>query len=120
MAATQIVIIDDDRINNFICENILSEYDRSKIIKSFSDPELGFNYILQNRDSIDLILLDLNMPVYDGWDVLDILVENKVQVPVIILTSSINNEDREKTGNYPIVKAFIAKPASIVKLKEYL
>jgi CheY-like chemotaxis protein len=63
----------------------------------------------------DLILLDLNMPLLDGWEFLDIL--NGLSLPravcILVLTSSINAEDRAKAARYPNVAGYFAKPLDV-------
>src|SRR5690606_23881750 len=62
----------------------------------------------------DLILLDLNMPVMNGWDFLEIfndLMSTFPKVPVIcILSSTIAPDDIEKSKSYDTVECFLSKP----------
>lgn len=68
----------------------------------------------------DLILLDLNMPVMDGWEFLDALAVQAWQefVSVCVLTSSIQPDDIEKAKTYPEVKAYFTKPVSAPLLNQ--
>jgi CheY-like chemotaxis protein len=70
-----------------------------------------------------LIFLDLNMPVMDGWEFLDSFkTESYSQfhdTKVIILSSTINPEDLEKSKKYPMVIDFLSKPIS-KEMLEYL
>lgn len=60
----------------------------------------------------DLILLDLNMPVMDGWEFLDALAVQAWQerMPVCVLTSSIQPGDIAKAQAYPEAKGYFVKP----------
>ena len=68
----------------------------------------------------DLILLDLNMPVMDGWEFLEALTGQawKPHLQVCILTSSSQPNDQEKASAYPEVKAYFSKPVSVNLLNE--
>jgi CheY-like chemotaxis protein len=68
----------------------------------------------------DLILLDLNMPVMDGWEFLEALTEQAWQphLLVCVLTSSIQPDDQAKARAYPVVKAYFSKPVSVNLLNE--
>lgn len=65
-----------------------------------------------------LILLDINMPIVNGWELMDKIIQKGMisNFSVIILTSSINSADREKSKDYDLVIDYIEKPLS----EEYL
>ncbi len=60
------------------------------------------------------------MPVMDGWEFLEAFSQLKYekQISVIILTSSINPEDEEKSESFSVVKGFLSKPLTSEKLDE--
>lgn len=70
----------------------------------------------------DVILLDLNMPVMDGWSFLEEF--NALDLPdsrepdIVIVTSSVNPDDKERAKKYPKVQAFLSKPLTIEKLEQ--
>jgi len=70
-----------------------------------------------------LVLLDLNMPIMDGWDFLEEFSKPKFgsfnQTKVVILSSSINPEDLERSRRYSMVVDFIAKPVTMEILDRY-
>ena len=68
----------------------------------------------------DLILLDLNMPIWDGWFFLT-EIEKTVfvkKIDIMIVSSSINTEDITRISENKLVKGFISKPLSIDVMKE--
>ena len=69
-----------------------------------------------------LILLDLNMPIMDGWEFLDefIKIPCKQKITIYIITSSIDRADVEKAKTYSNVSNYILKPVTIEGLKEIL
>lgn len=71
------------------------------------------------------ILLDLNMPIMNGWDFLTQLQECEIkgvrELPIWVVTSSISTEDSEKANSFKQVKGLISKPLSkesLEKIKE--
>ena len=75
----------------------------------FTDPDLA----LTSLDDVnpDVIFLDLGLPmVEDGWSFLDRLQSMNTNYKVVILTSSISNDDYEKAMSYSNVVNFISKP----------
>jgi CheY-like chemotaxis protein len=68
----------------------------------------------------DLILLDLTMPVMDGWEFLEALAGQawQAQLRVCVLTSSIQPDEQEKASAYPEVKAYFSKPVSVSLLNK--
>jgi CheY-like chemotaxis protein len=70
----------------------------------------------------DLILLDLNMPIMDGWEFLDefIKIPCKQKIKIYIITSSIDSEDLKKAKTYSNVSDYLLKPVTIEGLKTLL
>ena len=66
----------------------------------------------------DAILLDLNMPVMDGWQFLDefIHLPIKKEISIFIMTSSIDPADIEMAKKYDVIKDYIMKPITANKL----
>lgn len=124
-AALRFLIIDDDKMNNFICHVTIKNCFRDAIVTSFEQPveALGFiqnTYVHNPLPTI--LLLDLNMPELSGWDVLDELEKCNVsilnQLSIYILTSSVDQRDIERAKNNPHVVEFISKPLKKEKLME--
>ncbi len=115
----QIILIDDDAVHNMITNEILKKFVDVRTVKiiSFEIPRKGLDYLLhQNPEQAlkTLVLLDINMPVLSGWDVLDRLIpldENiKGNMTLYILSSSIDPMDETHAASYPLVKGFLSKP----------
>ncbi len=121
-------IIDDDSIFIYGIKRIMNEIDFCDEIIVYENGESALNelgsLVLEGMRLPDVILLDLDMPVMDGWVFLDEFVKipnhNQDQLSLYILSSSIHPGDIEKAKNYPIVDDFISKPVTITDLKHIL
>ncbi len=124
MAILKFLVVDDDPFNNIICKKIIRSVYPDLEVLSFTDPELGLEYLREgnsNRtDQTTILFLDINMPILTGWDFLDqfetFSPERKNQVYVFILSSSIDENDIEKTTAYGCL-GFISKPLSVQELQ---
>lgn len=119
-------IIDDDPIYIFGIQRMME-------IANFCESFMIFNngknaletlekVILAEGTLPDLILLDLNMPIMDGWEFLDEFtkIPCKQKITIYIITSSIDNEDVKKAKTYSNVSNYILKPVTIAGLKVIL
>ena len=120
-----ILLIDDEDINLFILQNLLRLSGINAEIVFFNTSRKGINHL---RDLVDrgekfpdLILLDIEMPVLNGWDFLDLYKEfdktHTYNCKVIIFTTSIIEQDMIKAKSYDEVEDFVNKPMTIEMLK---
>ncbi len=120
------LLIDDEDVSILICSRIIEHAQFSKKTINFTSAKEALLH-LQSSDTTnikfpDVIFLDINMPVMNGWEFLDSLREQikkrKVKCLIFILSSSNNSKDKEKAKTYVEVTGFIEKPLTIEKLKE--
>lgn len=71
------------------------------------------------RQPIDLLFLDLNMPILDGYEVLQAIREQKIPVKVVVVSGDIQPEARERVMTFGALD-FIRKPVAADKLTEVL
>jgi CheY-like chemotaxis protein len=127
-----ILFVDDDPITLMLCKMVISKAFFSKEIVTAKNGEealIYFNTLKQiNSDGElkrqpQLIFLDLNMPVMGGWEFLDSFstanYSDYNKTNVIILSSTIDPEDLEKSKKYPMVIDFLSKPIS-KEMLEYI
>ena len=73
--------------------------------------------LLAERKLPDLILLDLNMPVMNGWEFLDEFLKFKaihqLEIPIFIISSTVHSQDIVKASTYSCVRKFFVKPLVI-------
>ena len=123
----KVLLVDDDSINNFLSEEIISGADITEEVVLLTDGQQALSYLNSLKISESeppqklLILLDLNMPVMDGFEFLEEFKPEELEADfqIVILTSSDNQRDIEKIKAYDI-KNFISKPITEEKLLEIL
>jgi len=118
----EVIIVDDDEMTIFLHEVYVKENNFHPEPKSFYNGKdvIDFFNAYFNVSKYYCVFLDINMPVLNGWEVMDEIINNKMDknVSVIILTSSINSADRAKAKKYDMVIDFIEKPLTIEQLDQ--
>lgn len=118
MAEKNILIIDDSDIDRDILKCILMPYYK---IETAENGYKGIERILKGGiPKIDGILLDLHMPIMDGFGVLELLKENQIRnIPVVIITVESTSDNLFKAVPYRITD-FICKPYDTDEIIERL
>lgn len=117
-------LVDDDDTYQFIVERTITNLNLVKSIKIFSNGKLAIDFLeatLGNPDQVpDVILLDLTMPVMDGWGFLEnyLLLKPRIGKKIIIyvVSSSIDPIDIQRTQAISEVTDYIVKPLTREKL----
>jgi CheY-like chemotaxis protein len=122
MGNPNFILIDDDKIMLFLIEFEIKKHFDSSAIASYVRSDVAFNFIHDHHNELKdtVVLLDLNMPVMDGFQVLENLKSVSHKLKVIIVTSSMSDEDREKAMDYSFVEGYINKPLKGLELKRIL
>jgi CheY-like chemotaxis protein len=123
-----ILIIDDDEINNFIAAKLIKKVESKSIVSTCLNGLEGIDYLkglLDNQEQMpDVIFLDINMPVKNGWEFLDEYENFKSsiqkEINIYMLSSSVYNDDIKKSETYSDVKRFISKPLTLEKLENLI
>jgi CheY-like chemotaxis protein len=117
-------IIDDDPIFVYGAKKIMELADVSNSFMIFKNGKAaleGLKPILHKGENIpDIILLDINMPIMDGWQFLDefIKIKSKKVIKIYIVSSSIDPSDLEKAEQYKIIEDYIFKPISLELIRK--
>lgn len=112
----RIYIIDDDTSSIFLTENMLALEDVTHDISTFLSAHEALESLQTgNEDDIpELMFVDLNMPIMDGWDFLNALAPIaptlSERCSIYILTSSLDISDTHRLKDYPFVSGLIHKP----------
>lgn len=115
-----IFVIDDQEISLKIAGFILKRHGSFNTIATYSEANVALEYIVSNRNNglalPDVIFLDLNMPIMDGWNFLDKYKEFSTcmakDIDIYILSSSTDAREIKRAEQYPFVKGFFSKPLS--------
>lgn len=116
-------IIDDDKIFVFVLKKYLEKNENFNQVFDFKNAEEVVNLLSDENEQLpDVILLDINMPVIDGWQFLEQIEQlpNKEKLNVFIMSSSIDANDIEKSRSFSTVKDFISKPINNDKLNKLI
>ena len=114
----KVFLIDDDPIFVFLAERLIKTVDVSLNVEMYADGELAMNELdrieAAGGQLPNIILLDLNMPVMDGWQFLEYYssvyeVIGK-KIAIYILSSTISPEDVERSKRYSFVLDLLIKP----------
>lgn len=128
-----ILFIDDDEPTNFISKMLIEESNCTEHVEIAQSGQAALNYLLNNEHvggnnknfpCPDLIFLDINMPAMNGWEFLDKYNEldqqHKGKVITVMLTTSLNPDDRTRANENPAISSFETKPLTQEKLDRIL
>ena len=120
---TSIMLIDDNDIDNFINERLVKAYYFSKNVYVHTSTRSALEFLKNIEVTMhDMpaelipshIMLDINMPILDGFHFLDEFEkfdpELKKKIKIVMLTTSLNPLDVERSSKYESVVKFIHKP----------
>jgi CheY-like chemotaxis protein len=120
MIETNILLVDDSAIGNFLSEMVLTKMGFNAIT-AVTDGKQALDS-LKKEDCPDLVFLDLNMPVLDGFSFLT-QAEKEIlcmQMNVVILTSSTRQKDKDRASQFNCVVDYIEKPLNKDKVQQVL
>ena len=119
-------IIDDDKILSYILQRIMGSTHFCENIEIFQNGKEAINQLAvvkKDAEALpDIILLDLNMPVMDGWQFLDEFEKIKLdkKITLYIVSSSIDIQDHNKAKKYKTVSDFLIKPIGKKQIEQMM
>lgn len=114
----KIFLVDDEYINNVISTKILMKIDSKLEIVKFTNPVEAYDEMKNAKP--DLILLDLNMPQFSGWQYLEKMRVDNMPYQVVILTSSVCKPDNARARTYENVIGYAEKPLNRDEISQYI
>ncbi|MGD1844505.1 MAG: response regulator [Salibacteraceae bacterium] len=121
----KVLIVDDDPTNNFICTKIISIANFAKDVHGCLSAAEALEYLKERMQDAnllpDLIFLDINMPIMNGWKFLDeyqkLLPGFDKKIVLFMLSSSVHKEDIRRARGYEEVADYVSKPLTVDTLK---
>jgi len=119
-------IIDDDAIFTFTVKKILEHNKLANNIEVFTNGQaakIQLDKNIENNIKLpDVILLDINMPILDGWQFMNYFsrLKERKEIMVYLISSSIDPRDKEKAKLYKDIRAFVVKPVTLKALTELM
>lgn len=120
-----ILLIDDDPVFTWLAHRMIVKLNDSLTVKTFVNGEDAFVFLKERyapKDSY-LLILDINMPIMNGWELVDAIAvtdtfaQNKDNLAIYIVSSSIDPKDKDKAGQLSMVKGYFGKPLEIDDMK---
>tara|TARA_B100000795_G_C22748494_1_gene418350 strand:- start:356 stop:769 length:414 start_codon:yes stop_codon:yes gene_type:complete len=122
-----LAIVDDDKIFQFTLTRVINYNKQVERIINFSDGEKAIQYLTDNKvtnENIpDIIFLDSNMPILDGWQFIEeyksIKTEIKKKIVIVMWSSSINPIDTERASKISEISNYLIKPIKLEEVKTF-
>ncbi|WP_286291448.1 response regulator [Vibrio apostichopi] len=110
-----VLVVEDNPTNQMVIKLILTRQGHEVFIASNGEEAIGF--IERDSDSIDIILMDVSMPVMDGLTTTKYMREANIQTPIVALTAHTSVEDRFSCLDIGM-NDFVTKPVRTKEITE--
>lgn len=121
-----VILVDDDPVFRYISSKMIEKVRPDFKIISFSQGKVALDFLRENYadEHLYYILLDINMPIMDGWKFLEAIEDidfiKTEKVSIHIVSSSVDDSDIEKSKKYDLVQGFLHKPLSADRIKSII
>jgi CheY-like chemotaxis protein len=123
-----VCVVDDDAIYQFTIKKTIKSFNLTQKIMAFYDGEEALNFIIENlnkdEELPDVILLDINMPIMDGFQFMEEYIRIKPKlakkITIHMVSSSVVPEDIERAKKISEISDYIIKPMTRGKIKSIL
>jgi len=117
-----VLLIDDDRPTNFLHKRVIEKTGLGVEVQALTSASEALDFLTGQGNYADapqlirpgIIFLDINMPGMNGWEFMDayhqLSESQKARIVVIMLTTSLNADDRERAAQDKDIATFYHKP----------
>lgn len=112
LSGSTILLVEDNEGNRMVVEGLLEESGIK--IMTADNGQKAVEQVFQNGKKIELILMDINMPIMDGYSATSIIREYQKydNIPIIAMTANIAESDMEKAKGYGM-QGYLSKPIDV-------
>lgn len=119
-------VVDDDEVYVMGIKRLIKRANLTEEVLFFENGKLAIDVLEENKDNSDklpnVILLDINMPVMDGWEFLESYKNIRPQIQkkiyIYMISSSINPRDIDRAKSFEDVTEYLEKPVTLEELME--
>lgn len=119
-----IAVIDDDSVYQFTASRTLKATHLPHEILQFQNGQEALSFLRGSAPLPDIIFLDINMPITDGWAFLEEFHKLKArltkEIKIYMVSSSIDPRDQNRAKSIPEVTDYMEKPISMTQFSEVL
>ena len=117
MMSLKVMIVDDDPIFVMLNKLRIKTSNLAENPTSYNNGKAAFDAMINDKKEDDsyLLFLDINMPIMDGWDLLNAIQNTPIanKVYVVLVTSSIDGSEKQRAKDYPQVIGFYEKAIDV-------
>lgn len=114
-----VLLIDDDPIFHVIFSRMINKVYAGLNVISFLNGKEALDYLntSYSKNSQYVLLLDINMPVFNGWQFIDEIKKSAIvqnsNIKLYVVTSSTDTDDTKRAISYHFVEDVLTKPLSV-------
>ena len=118
MEKNLVMLVDDDPMSNTYSTLVVKKQNPQTEVVTFNSGMSALSYLKNSENPRPIIiLLDLNMPVMNGWDFMEEYEKLDLGIEVVVVTSSNEFEDRSRSQSFKWVIDYFVKPITVDNIK---
>lgn len=118
----KVLLVDDNEADNVYHNRVFRKLGAEERLVVYDSSQEAMDFLKDETQaaSIDLVFVDINMPVMDGWTFVERLDQTGFEKPVVMMSSSMNPDDHSRAMSYRCVQEYLIKPLTREVLGELL